>query len=203
MRIGRSVLYGLTRWVRLARLPRGRRRWSSVADAVPVWDERNQRIAEHIEEGASVLDLGCGAQTLAIHLRSPARYLPGDLIPSASNVVPIDLNRNMWPKAGREFDVAVMSGVLEYLDDPARALERVHDFAPKLVTSYQDYRNGERTKRTRRALGWVNHLTRAEIVGAFLRTGWEIETEVPWRDSQIYVLRESAPRSANRGSGSA
>jgi len=99
------------------------------------------------------------------------------------------LNRDVWPKVDGAFDYVVMSGVLEYLKAPGAALRRVHDFAPAVVTSYQDLRS-EISKVTRRMHhGWVNHLSLPEILSVFEEAGWLVEAQVGWRDSYVFVLR--------------
>ena len=89
-------------------------RWVRTAKERPRWDERNRMIAAYVPPGSSVLDLGAGAQTLAAHLPPGCAYQACDVVPGPG-VVLCDLDAGRWPALDRRYDVAVCSGVLEYL----------------------------------------------------------------------------------------
>jgi len=192
----RSLRYATRRAsgaLKLLASPRGRRRWRRVAYELPAWDGRNALIASLVPRGSAVLDLGCGSQTLKNHLDAPSRYVPCDLIPRPG-VIEIDLDRNVWPDVDGAFDYVVMSGVLEYLKAPSAALCRVHDFAPALITSYQDLRPDINKITRRMRHGWVNHMTLADVLGAFLDAGWGVDAQVEWDHSYVFVLRSANDR---------
>lgn len=72
----------------------------------------------------SVLDIGCGNMKLGEFL-GPAgiRYIPADVVARSPECLVVDLNRDPVPVADAE--CAVMIGVQEFLDDPARVLQDV------------------------------------------------------------------------------
>src|SRR5882672_6229357 len=74
------------------------RRWRKVAHAGrPPWDDRNQTIANLIPRGSSVLDVGCGSQSLKNHLKGACKYQPCDLIKSTPDVIVCDFNAGFFP----------------------------------------------------------------------------------------------------------
>ncbi len=72
----------------------------------------------------SVLDIGCGNMKLGEFL-GPAgiRYIPADVVARSPECLVVDLNRDPVPVADTE--CAVMIGVQEFLNDPARVLQDV------------------------------------------------------------------------------
>src|SRR5215212_8584783 len=89
-------------------------RWMRTTRERPRWDERNRMVAAYVPPGSSVLDLGSGAQTLADHLPPGCTYQPSDVVPGPG-VLLCDLDAGRWPRIEGRFDVAICSGVLEYL----------------------------------------------------------------------------------------
>src|SRR4051812_22017601 len=96
---------------------RERERWQIWAREWPRWDERNRILAAYIPPGSAVVDLGSGAQTLREPLPAGCSYQPCDLVPGPAPVIPCDLESGRWPVLPRRYDVAVCSGVLEYMPD--------------------------------------------------------------------------------------
>lgn len=72
----------------------------------------------------SVLDIGCGNMKLG-ELLGPAGigYVPADVVARSPECLVVDLNRDPVPVCDAE--CAVMIGVQEFLDDPARVLQDV------------------------------------------------------------------------------
>jgi 2-polyprenyl-3-methyl-5-hydroxy-6-metoxy-1,4-benzoquinol methylase len=102
------------------------RQWRRVAFAGrPSWDERNKIIAGFIPAGSSVLDIGCGAQTLKQHLPPGCKYQPCDIIKSSPEVIFCDLNGGIYPETRERFDYVVCSGVFEYVRRPQEFLNKI------------------------------------------------------------------------------
>src|SRR4051794_5936398 len=104
-----------------------RERWELWARERPRWDERNRIIAAYIRPGSAVVDLGSGAQTLREHLPPGCSYQPCDLVPGPAPVIDCDLETGRWPELPRRYDVAVLSGVLEYMPDVGGLLAGLRD----------------------------------------------------------------------------
>jgi hypothetical protein len=163
-----------------------RARWERTAREKPRWDERNQLIASYIPPGSTVVDLGCGAQTLRDHLPEGCRYLPVDLVP-APGVVVCDFNAGEFPELGERADLAVCSGVLEYLAAPLEFLARLPELARRVLLSYADLGDDE-TQATRERRGWVNHLTESELHAIVETAGLHSRELGAWTSHAVYVL---------------
>jgi len=111
-------------------------RWAAEALIVPPWDGRNVQIAKLIRTDSSVLDIGAGNMTLRRHLASCRRYVPMDCVPTAPETAVVDLNSNDPPVFEDRFDYSVLSGVLEHLDCPERALSWASTWGREVVFSY-------------------------------------------------------------------
>lgn len=143
-------------------------------------------IAAYVPPGSSVVDLGCGAQTLRGHLPAGCAYQPCDVVPGP-DVIPCDLAAGRWPRLPRTYDIAVCSGVLEYMPDAGAVLAGLGAVASRAIVTYSDRRRGERIA-TRVAQGWSSHLVLSDLRRAFDATGadWRFLTE--WRGQVISAL---------------
>lgn len=140
-------------------------RWAGVGDR---WPTRNAAVARLIEPGSSVLDLGAGAQGLRAALPDDCDYTPADL-------PEFDMNGGDWPSGW--FDVVVMSGVLEYADDPEEVFERLRSLAPRAIITYAHGRKN-------RDRDWSN-LTRLRFTEFARRAGWVAVSRGEWRAPHI------------------
>lgn len=143
------------------------------------WDERVEKIAALIKPGESVLDVGAGEKTLRAMIPK-SRYASADKEPGHDYTW--DLEGAWWPK--ETYDAAVLSGVLEHVADPVRALRLVSRVARRAVVSYD---HGG-SLRYRRKLGFKSHLSRAGIEEAFEAAGWRHRAAGTWRSQVIYAL---------------
>jgi hypothetical protein len=152
------------------------RRWQKVArDPEPVWDERNRIIADFIAAGSTVLDVGCGAQSLKKHLKAGCEYQPCDLIKSTPDVIVCDFNAGIFPEITTTFDYVVCSGVFEYMREPRKFLELVPTFGKVTLMSYHPFiRQGSKWQRL--AANWVNHFSEEELLRLFdaVSLKWQI-----------------------------
>lgn len=76
-------------------------------------------IARYIDPGSRVLDLGAGSSALRGVLPEKCEYQPCDIV-GGPEVLRCDLNRGLWPQVTKIYDVAVVSGVLEYIRNESR-----------------------------------------------------------------------------------
>lgn len=151
------------------------RRWQKVAQAGrPLWDERNEIIAGLIPPGSSVLDVGCGAQTLKQHLKPGCKYQPCDVVKSTPDVIFCDFNAGVYPEVKERFDYVVCSGVFEYIRKPQEFLRRLPCLGRFVIMSYNPLHPGD-SKMTRLGLNWVNHFTEQQIEQLFF------SNDLKWR----------------------
>ena len=150
-------------------------RWRRVASAGrPAWDSRNKTIAGFVPSGSSVLDLGCGAQTLRKYLPPGCVYQPCDLVKSTPDVILCDFNAGIYPKLRKKFTHVVCSGVLEYVRDHDRFLTECISLGEVVILSYNP-RLPRTSKLQRMANHWINHFSRRELESTFEANGCAVE----------------------------
>jgi len=135
--------------------------WDETADR---WPGRNAAIAAFIPPGVSVIDLGAGRSSLEAMLPAGCRYTAADL-------PEFDMDRGKWPDG--HWDVAVMSGVLEYARFPAAVLRHLHEIATVALVSYA-------TDMKRRDPRW-NTLTADDVVRLADKAGFTATAVGTWR----------------------
>lgn len=174
-------------------------RWEQVAQRPSKWDERNALIASYIPAGASVLDLGAGARTIRDYMPGERpTYQAVDLIESP-DVIRCDFNAGELPRLTQRYDMAICSGLLEYIIDVEGFLARLPTLARTVIFSYAPRVTGD-TRAKRSAWGWVNHFSRLDIVAMLeeLDRPWTFLRE--WRSQLlVWVALEPGPRPVVRG----
>ena len=133
-------------------------RWAEVPNR---WEGRLERMALHVPNGSSVLDLGAGSEALRPLLHESCRYTPADVKQRSPECLIVDFQTGTYPE-GR-WDVLIASGVLEYSPNLAKTLVALRKLAPMAIVSYQPIVGRMTKDRMRR--GWRNHLTKAKLPG--------------------------------------
>jgi len=167
------------------------RRWSDAREFDPQWDERAEILARYIPPGSRVLELGAGRRSLERFLDSSCIYFPADLVARDPDTIVFDLNRRPLPDLEHlHADVAVFSGVLEYLHDVPSVIDWVARQAPACLVSYQLARSRIRTgarwreSASRASVGWVNSYSREELRDLFENRGYRCELDAVGDTSQ-------------------
>jgi hypothetical protein len=97
----------------------------------------------------------------------------------------------------------VFSGVLEYIRDIDALLDRLATRTRAVIASYattdklSDYT-------TRRANGWINHFSEAQILAKFERKGFRLAQRVEWDGQVVFEFVNSgaaAPAATSTGIG--
>lgn len=158
-------------------------RWKATIRGSPPWDERNELIAGLIEDAASVLDLGAGAQTLRGYLPSSCFYQPCDLVQRTPDTWPLDFNRDLFPVTDMLFDVVVLSGVIEYARSPAQLLGRASRYGRTILVSYAPMLS--ESLEDRQDHGWLNHLSKDELETVFASVDLDHELLGTCLDGQL------------------
>ena len=86
------------------------------------------------------------------------------------------------PDFGRH-DVAVFSGVLEYVNDIPRLISHLSSRVGVIIASYA---GTEFHRRNRRKHGWVNDFNSEEFVRAFETLGFRCDHRESWQAQVIY-----------------
>lgn len=84
----------------------------------------------YVEEGSSVLHFGSGDNSLKELIKS-SEYVGVDIVEGSD--VQCDLNSDFPDFGEKKFDVALVAGVVEYLDDPVEFLKKVRYIAKKTI----------------------------------------------------------------------
>lgn len=167
-------------------------RWSDLGNFDHSWDERTRLIAAHCAGAASVIEFGAGRGTLPTELDAKTFYTPSDIVSRGPNTLVWDLNKGA-PVLDRHYDIAVFSGVLEYVADIGALLRGLHGQVDRIVASYAAI-DDISDRLTRLENGWVNHISGEKFVAIVADSGFEFVGEQDWLDSRIYAFRSNAIR---------
>jgi predicted O-methyltransferase YrrM len=141
--------------------------------------------------GASVVDMGCGHQTLKVLLPASVRYEPIDRIARAPGVRIMDFAQEL---PAESHSVATFLGVFEYFADPDRLVRWAASHVRWLVMSFNDCSNPVR----RAAQHWENPLGFPGLEDLFRSHGGRILSKTDLgRAEFLYVVEfpsASAPR---------
>jgi ABC-type polysaccharide/polyol phosphate transport system ATPase subunit len=137
-------------------------------------DLRNSAIAALVKPGSSVLDLGSGAQTLRKRLPRGCSYQPADLTLTTPDTLYCDFDKGVYPKVPTSFDIAVVSGVLEYLTRADDFLHQIRPYARTVLLSYNLFVPGE-ARSARLRGGWLNHFDRCGLEHLFQQARYRYE----------------------------
>lgn len=96
---------------------------------IPVWTERNNWVKQYIPNELSIIDWGCGNKDILRYIK-PKKYLGIDILSDADIVV--DFNKDI-PKISERYDIGLVLGVLEYLDNPKYFLESIKNSSNKFI----------------------------------------------------------------------
>lgn len=92
------------------------------------WSDRWEFVKDYIPNNVSIVDFGCGNREVLDHV-VPAKYLGIDTCDGADVIA--DLNDTVY--LSETFDLGLLLGVLEYLDDPAGTLGNIVQYANHFV----------------------------------------------------------------------
>ncbi len=167
------------------------RRWQSTENLSPAWDARTERMAKMIPAGSSVLEFGAGRRVLAQHLPESCRYTPSDLTDRGQGTLICDLNGPSLPHFPAH-DVAVFSGVLEYVQDVPRLLKHLATSCGSILASYA-VTDPLHSQASRRANGWLNDYSTDEFRQLFVDAGYAVGESQVWGEQEIVSFRLMVP----------
>ncbi len=159
---------------RLLRLAGGsdRSRWRANESLHRGWDARTRLIGGLVPPGSRVLEFGAGNCALEHALPSGSIHIPSDLIARRADFLVIDLNSESWGPLPNH-DVAVFSGVLEYIHDIRGVFLRLARHTPTIIASYAaSVSNVREETAERRRRGWVNDLSEQQFIELASSSGY-------------------------------
>jgi len=132
-----------------------------------------------------VADIGCGDCKLRKLLDERRfAYEAYDLMPQTSEVRALDIRLHGLP---HDVDVAVLLGVLEYIDNPASVIRRLASQAGEIVVSHRaaDLRGVGWWQRRKR--GWRTIMTTGDFERMLLDNGFAVNRRVTTPDGKTGV----------------
>lgn len=181
-----SILQRVLSGVRLRVMGAPAKHWNDVERFESDWKTRIALMAEHIPSGASVVDFGCGPMWLKEYLVDGS-YAGVDYVSRGDGTIVCDFNVKEFPEI--EFDVAFVSGCLEYIVDFEWFIRRVATQSRLCILSYCTIDEFPIVS-DRKDNAWVNNLSRDNIVSEFRKNNMVLshETMSATRNS-IFVFR--------------
>jgi hypothetical protein len=159
--------------------------------------------AASAESPLRVSDFGAGNEVvgrlLAEQVPYPVAYSAYDLHPQQPSTTQLDVRKGLPDGPA---DVAFALGLIEYLPDSDRILERLAAHAEYVALSYAALDEPRRPIRDRAHLGWVRHQSDAQLEQALAQAGLvELGRRSADRgETSIRFLRRSAPQPADPSS---
>jgi hypothetical protein len=95
----------------------------------PIWEERNNFLVSFNITDKNILDLGCGDKSIVNYIH-PKKYLGLDKSQFAD--IQIDFDKQSI-EINEKFDVALILGVLEYLETPEKLLTDYNNNADRFI----------------------------------------------------------------------
>lgn len=140
-------------------------------DSTAEWERmriRVKKMAEWIDESiSSVADYGAGEMYLKTLLPMTVKYFPIDYIKRTEETILCDLNKDLFPKIST--DLAVLSGVLEFLKTAEKLIDHITTSTQKHI--FLTYMTLDRFPAIegRRASAYVNDFSEQQIIDMFAK----------------------------------
>jgi hypothetical protein len=163
-------------------------RWEKTARETPMWDERNKLIASLIPENVSVIDVGAGNMTLRSLIPASCRYQSVDCVKVADDTLLVDFNKGILPEIEGSFDLAICSGVMEYVESPKDFLRIVTGWANLVILTYATL-DANPGIGNRRQLGWFNDLSYMDLIKLISEEKIFMRHVATWQGQVIFELK--------------
>jgi hypothetical protein len=111
-------------------------------------------------------------------------YTPSDIVDRGEGTIVSDLNAQHLPDFPPH-DVAVLSGVIEYVNNVPRLIAQLAGTVRVILVSYV-LRESLPNRVERRAHGWVNDFSADEFEKLFMHYGYTVEARSVWQSQTIY-----------------
>lgn len=169
-------------------------RWTAPGGLEEWWDERTQLLAAMVPAPSTVIEFGAGRRALERFLAPTCEYIPSDLSDRGPGTLVCDLNLRPLPDLRPLApDVAVFSGVLEYIKDVDAIVGWLTGSGIRTcVLSFDAFPASpglaERVRERRRRTfnGYMNSLTEADLKRIFHDRGMVCVDERRWTHQGLY-----------------
>ena len=161
-------------------------RWAVVENIHSAWEGRTEQMAKLIPANFSVLEFGAGRMVLKKWLPPGCTYTPTDLVDRGEGTIVCDLNSGNLPTF-KTHDIAVFSGVLEYVNDIPQLAIHLSKSVCSILASYATL---ERNESDRRSMGWVNDFSEKEFIDFFSAAGFVCSHKEDWMTQRIFLFKK-------------
>jgi len=172
-----------------------RRRWADPRNIYASWESRNKELAALVPSNSRVIEFGAGKRTLERYLDPSCSYVPSDIIDRGPGTVVFDLNQRPLPDLGPDaYDVAVFSGVLEYVREVPAVLDWLTKYVTVCVLTYAPAKARGHSPRGlletigRLRHGWMNNYREEELRSLFYERDFELVQGKDWEDQRLFVF---------------
>jgi hypothetical protein len=164
-------------------------RWALRSSFQGDWDLRTKMLARHLRAGDRIAEFGAGMQAIRGVLPSGCTYEPFDLIARTVDTRVCDLNVG-FPVDHGECNVAIFSGVLEYLQDLEATFAWLGGTFERVIFSYA-VSDRVASPLVRNRHGWVNNFSRREVLALARRNGFKCRAVDIWGSHVLFVAERS------------
>ena len=186
-----------------------RRRWSNPRNLYASWESRNEELAALVPANSRVIEFGAGKRILERHLDPSCSYVPSDIVDRGPGTLICDLNQRPLPDLGSDvYDVAVFSGVLEYVRDVPSMLDWLTRYVMFCVLTYAPARAKARSPRGlvetigRLRHGWMNSYREEELRSLFAQRGFQLVQANDWENQRLFVFSRDGRHQVGPGQAS-
>lgn len=181
-------------------------RWNAPGGLEEWWDERTQLVAAMVPAPSTVIEFGAGRRALERFLPPTCAYIPSDLSDRGPGTLVCDLNVRPLPDLRPLApDVAVFSGVLEYIKDVDAIVAWLTENGIRTcVLSFDAFPSAlnwaarVRERRRRTYYGYMNNLTEPELKRIFQDRGLVCVEERRWTHQGLYRFTTAGTHGTSR-----
>jgi hypothetical protein len=161
-------------------------RWKEANELFEDWNERTALLARYVPSNSAVIEFGAGNMSLRNLLPDNCIYIPSDLVKRFEETVVCDLNGPIYIDLS-PFDVAIFSGVLEYVFDIETVFEQLQKEIAHVLLSYAC---ADICTHNRLGNGWLSDYTQDQLLTIFDRFGYQVVDKQEWRQQMIFNLKK-------------
>ena len=172
-----------------------RTRWADPRNIYASWESRNKELAALVPSNSRVIEFGAGKRILERYLDPSCSYVPSDIIDRGPGTIVFDLNQRPLPDLGPDaYDVAVFSGVLEYVREVPAVLDWLTKYVTVCVLTYAPAKARGHSPRGlletigRLRHGWMNNYREEELRSLFYERDFELVQGKDWEDQRLFVF---------------
>lgn len=159
-------------------------RWKKNSQLDSEWNERTALLGKFIPPNSSIIEFGAGTMFLKTQLSNNQKYTPSDIVKRFEETVVCDLNQSISFDLS-PYNVAVFSGVLEYVYDIDAVFQQLSPHVERIILSYCTL---DHFKNFRPQNGWLSDYSKAELEVIFEKNSYQIVDCIEWRKQSLYHL---------------